>query len=80
MEDERLLISKWGEDEANQKLLPSLVKTSVMVAKADGAEYSLYERVKKPVDPRRIHRELAILSDRLPINRKRKADHAAPAA
>jgi hypothetical protein len=80
LEDERLLISKWGEDEANQRLLPSLVKTSVMVAKADGDAYSLYEPVKKSVDPRRIHRELAILSDRLPTNRKRKADHAAPAA
>jgi hypothetical protein len=35
LEDERLLISKWGESEQNRKLLPTLEVSSVMVAKGE---------------------------------------------
>lgn len=47
MEDEKLLIEKWGEIPGNTALLPSLAVKTVGVAKATGEEYKTYQDAPK---------------------------------
>ena len=58
MEDEALLMEKWGEIGNNKALLPSLEKTEVKVAQQEGESYKTYkESEPRPKKTRRTFAE-----------------------